>query len=182
MSLRKANSAPLTDSFSLNFTFPYMMYTYLEDGRNMMTVDFLVPTIPKVYYAVQVEEGGAVLSIGCHVPAFFTSRGGRELAVEDSSNFSSNHHKATAFDVLAEQIQKKHEPKEDTLAMQIVGLKYPMKGAPMRIKLPFKVEEDSLNWDYLAFPNEDDNMEKDLDGHAQVYIVITVDLRTATRP
>lgn len=158
--------------FQIDQVLPHLMYSYVEDDRRRVVVDFAIPPTNKKCVKVEMAPGGQVLEVKMAVPSFFLKKGRLMAAHLDKANFTHNTHKATAFDELVTKIRKKHgkdeyddEDGEEELIF----------GAPMKVKMPFPCEEEIVNWELQAFDMEDEDLLSEI-GEMQYAFVLSVEL------
>jgi hypothetical protein len=151
--------------FSMDSRFPFIMYDYVSDGRRRVSVDFLVMTVPKDKIRPKMTDTGLELQVGMIVPAFFADARRLMAANTGDAGFTRDTHKATAFKDAALKLHDHHDSFDDD---DIIG-------NPQRIKLPFKCEEQIVDWEVQAFENDDQELTDGLGG-SQFYFVLSVDL------
>ena len=121
--------------------------------------------MPKEMFRPKVAPGGMVLQLGIVVPPRFVTEECLVQANEGDHSFNSNTHKATAFKAICEKIAVHHG--EGTTEEPILG-------KPQRVPLPFKCEDEIVDWEIQGFPEEwglSDAIE-----HQQFHFVISIDL------
>jgi hypothetical protein len=154
--------APSSSPFNMNFFSPYIMYTYIEEDVRMVTIDFLVIGQSKSAYRPRVVSDGHGLQLGMVVPNFFAEEARLQTAHYSDTGFNEDTHKATALREIVAKYTDNLDHEE------------PLMGEPMQIKLPFKVEEEIVKWEVLAFDNSDEFSAEI--GIQQYYFLLTVDL------
>jgi hypothetical protein len=110
--------------------YPFMMYTFVEDGRKRCQVDFLVYTMDMSNYRVSMNAKGDVLSLKTAIPQFFYGAERMDKANSNNSDYSSNTHKAISF-VQSVGEAEKHINGSDELV-----------GESMKVKVPFQCDPD----------------------------------------
>lgn len=149
--------------FDLSIKFPYLSYDYIENGRRHFCVDFLVIGASKDIFRPKVSKDGTELQIGMVLPNIFVDEA-RLLAAHNSvAHFSQNTNKATAFLAVTASVTNSLVDGEAFLA------------TPMKLTLPFKVEEEISEWEILAFSNDDKKWREEV-GLPQYYFMLAVDL------
>lgn len=156
--------------FSFVFTFPYLLYTYKEGGRNRCAIDFLVIAMGQEFYRPLVPRGGKELQVGMVLPKFFVKKDRVMQAHGDDENFTDDTHKATAFDDLADKIEKKHNVEE----------RLEFLAPPQTVHLPFECEEEIFDWTMQAFENDDDEFTDNCGG-MQYFFVLSVVLQSVEK-
>lgn len=73
MSLRKS-PPPKNEPWSLGFSYPHVMYGYMEGRDTFVTIDWLVHGIAKEKFHPGVEVGGKAMLLNTLVPEFFLTR------------------------------------------------------------------------------------------------------------
>ena len=171
-----------TKPFSMDFVCPYIMYEYLEDGRQCCSVDFLVPNQHRRFFRLHIEAGGKELSLRIVVPPVFYDPRRLLFANTGDGDFNRNTEKATAFEKQCKKIiQACGEPVHGVTSLadddeEIVSSK-------QVVRLPFDCEEDlwrgaALNRDgfeVLAIENDDVVLTNEM-GEATDFFILTVDL------
>lgn len=156
-------SKPTSAAFGMGFTFPYILYTYIEDGKRRVSVDFLVIGMAKENFRLRVVQGGKALQLVVVIPSFFADENRLQLANEEDQGFNKRSHKATALEEVVHKITENIDGEE------------PLLGSPQQVSLPVPCEEEIHDWETLAFNNED--MEwSDLFQNQQHFFVLSVDL------
>jgi hypothetical protein len=148
--------------YNMSFRFPYIQYTYIEDGRRHVCTDFLVPGWKKESYRPKVE--GMDLVLGVAMPDVFFNERRLSLSNEHDMEFNANTNKATAFMEVAGKIVSDLADGEEIVA------------DPQRVKLPFAVEDEIAEWEIQAFENDDAQELVDSLGAGQFFFVLSVDL------
>jgi hypothetical protein len=154
--------APSSSPFNMNFFSPYILYTYIEEDVRMITIDFIVIGQSKSAYRPRVASDGHGFQLGMVVPNFFAQEDRLQAAHYTDTGFNEDTHKATALREIVAKYTDNLDAEE------------PLIGEPMQIKLPFKVEEEIVKWELLAFDNSHEFSEEI--GNQQYYFVLTVDL------
>ena len=163
MAARK--EAATSADFSMDFRYPYLMYQYIAEGQEWVSVDFLVPTQSEKNFRVAVRNNGT-LSVGTIVPKFFTEDGRMQAAHEADDKFNINTHKATAQSTLCDKIQKNFE---NDLSDDIMG-------TPQLVKLPIPVEDEVAKWECQLFASDEHAFAEELQTDIY-YSVLSVDLK-----
>jgi hypothetical protein len=157
--------------FSMNVEFPFILYDYTSDNRRHVSVDFLILNVPKDMLLPKMAANGLELHLGLVVPSFFARADQVMVVNEEDSNFGKDTHKSNAF---METARKPHEHHQSFDEDEIMG-------APQIITLPFKCEENIVDWELHAYDNESEEMTEDL-GAPQIYLVLSVDLVSIIKP
>lgn len=150
-------------TFNMSFFFPHILYTYVEDGLFMCTVDFLVMGQSKDLFRPKVVNDGMSLQLGTVVPAMFVNEARLQLAMFHDHSFNNDTHKATAL----QQVISKHVGDTDLDSE-------PMLGEPMMITLPFKCVDEIKEWELVAFDNSAEFSTEV--GNQQYYFVLSINL------
>jgi hypothetical protein len=158
-----AKPPPVASAFNMPFFFPHILYTYVEDGLFMCTVDFLVIGQPKEMFRPKVINDGMTLQLGTVVPAMFANETRLQLAKFHDHSFNDDTHQATAL----QQVISKHVGDMD-LDVE------PLMGDPMKIPLPFKCVDEVKEWEVVAFDN-DHEFSTEV-GNQQYYFVLSINL------
>jgi hypothetical protein len=160
---KPSSSTAITKTASLGFQFPYIMYSYIEDRRHCVSIDFLVIGMGKANFRPKVVQNGKVFQLGMVIPDFLVDTNRLQVANEGDKGFNRRTHKATAFEEIVAKITANHDGEE------------PLLGEPMKIALPIQCEEEIKDWEILAFDNADvewcDQMECQ-----QHFFLLSVDL------
>jgi hypothetical protein len=173
----KVSSPP--KQYSMGFQNPYIMYQYVEDGNQLVSIDVLVPNVHRKYIRPSIHSSGMYFDLGIAVPEFFWQANRLIAANKGEEGFNKNTHKATAF----QQAAKKIEEDFNTFETEEV-----LSGAPQRFKLPFKVEHDyytgdgGKGWEVQIFDNEDEDLHDELEGEVMSFFVLSVNLVSVEKP
>lgn len=162
VSKKPAGGAAQGSPFNMSFFFPHIMYTYMEDIRRMVTIDFLVIGQSKEKYRPKVVSDGGVFQLGMVIPPMFVDENRLMRAFEHDTAFNEDTHQATAL----REIVGKHTGHLD--------IEENLMGTPMQIKLPFKCEMDIKEWEMIALDN-DESFTKEV-GLQQYYFILSVTL------
>lgn len=160
-----------TKKYSMDVSFPYLMYDYVEDGRERVTIDFLVFGTAKKNLRPAVASGGNELHLKVVIPEIFTVQS-RMLVAGAEKNVTKNTHKATAFSKLAAEVEKKHGDGSS---------EEPIIGNPQRVKLPFACEEEIVDWEVQVFDNDDPDFIDELGSEELYWFVLSIDLVSTTK-
>ena len=95
---------PSAALFSRGFSFPYIMYQYVEDGRRRVSIDFLILGMAKENYRPKVVSNGKTLQLGMVIPSFFADENQLQVANEGDAGFNKQSHKATALEEVVNKI------------------------------------------------------------------------------
>lgn len=150
--------------FGMDFHVPFQVFQYTEDSRDHVTVEFLTMTMAKDCFRPKVCANGLELQLGVVVPSFFASED-RLMVANAEDGFNMNTHKATSFEKIVKKIHDKYGWDESD---EIIG-------NPQVVKLPFKCEEDIVDWEVQAFINSNDDLNSDLGGN-QFFFILSVQL------
>jgi len=161
MSVNNPSSSGATN---LSVQFPFISYQYVEDGRKMVSYDFLVIGASKDQYRPKVTGNGGELHVGMVLPRFFVDPNRLLLANSHVGGFNANTNKSTALEEVGAKV---------TNGLQENDLLF---ANPMTVKLPFKCEEDIVEWEIQAFHNEDEVWTLEA-GSQQYFFVLSVGLR-----
>ena len=183
------NKAPTFKKFNLSFTCPWILYDSTENGRDIVSVDFLIPNVHRSYIKVQISPCGTILYCGIVVPKDFYNWKRQLDANQHDTDFNNNTHKAASFRKVCDLIEDLANENDEVL------------GDPMVIKLPFKVEQqfykaqeifdnDEDGWEVLMIDNEcsklKEELEEDLgeDEEAIVpdHFLLTVNMVSVVKP
>ena len=165
-----------TAPFSLQVQFPYLMYTYKEDGRDRVSYDFLVVAQAQDLYRPIVPPGGTELHVGMVLPKFFIDKTRLLEAKDGDAAFTANTHKVTSFEDVVAKVEKSvgiDDDNRDSDGMEFLA-------SPMKLKTPFPVEEEILEWEMQAFQNTDEDFVDNCGGY-QYYFILTVTLQSVVK-
>ena len=167
--------------FSMEFKCPYIMYSYMEHGRQCVSIDFLVPNQHRRTFRLSVANN-KVLELGIVVPPIFYDPRRMLAANEFDKGFNRNTNKATAFEKQCKEIVKKHgkeieNPTDDDSDDVEVCV------GKQCVKLPFDVEEDLWRgplgdqdgFEVQVFENDDNTLTDEL-GQTTEYFILSVDM------
>jgi hypothetical protein len=173
-SFDKMTTAPFK-RFSMAFQCPFILYDYVNDGRKVVSVDFLIPPVHRRHVRLKIREDGSALEFSIVVPSGFTDPGRLMAAHTYKAGFNQNSHKATAFQFAAREIVKTCSNEFDEI---IVGKQV--------VKLPFKCETEFYNgfleydadggWEVQLFQHFDPILTDELGGAVPELFILSVDL------
>jgi hypothetical protein len=150
---------------------PLIYAWFDEDGRQHLTLDFLVMCLPEGDFTPRVTRSGMSLELGFTVPEIFFSP--TRLTSASDGNITGMHHKHTAFTAAV------HDTKAST-----GGYDMPMV-VWQKVKLPFKVELDFCSLDnegpgfeLVAFAHPNKKFRK----AGQNLFIFTVELISVVKP
>ena len=113
------------NEYSLGFTYPTLIYDYMDDRQKMITIDILVQTLEPDHFSVKFNEAGTEIHVSTRLPDFFACA--NRLTMIDTK-LTSNSSKVVAFEKCVTKLGL------DT------GYVDDLYGPPQRIKLPFKCD------------------------------------------
>jgi hypothetical protein len=152
-------------SWSMDFSFPYMIKTFLYDSRECCLIDLLVPTTHEDHVHPRIVSKGTYLAVGVAVPDFFPEE---ERVLVAAGNDNVNTNQATAHTKVVQNIRKAFNDVTEIL------------GSPQMIKLPFECEEQIVQWENQLF-HGDEAVTGAL-GEQQYYCVFSIFLHSTKRP
>ena len=153
--------------WSMNFTFPFMIKEFIHNNRKCCTVELLVPTVDETSVRPVVSPGLEHLHVSVVVPAFFPEYDRIEAANFGDAAFHGNTSIATAHHNVVQNICTSFAAKNEVI------------GDPMKIKLPFKVEESIAHWELQLYHG---NAEVSAaSGDQQYFSLLKVDLISIER-
>ena len=168
-------------SYSMTITCPYIMYDYVDHGRKLVSVDFLVPNHHIRFFRLGVVEN-KILELRIVIPKTFYNAGRLMAAHADNKRFTKDTHKATAFAQKCQEIVKEagvvvkfdHDTGEEEIEV-LSGVQ--------QVALPFDVEEDLYRgkkgtgegYQVIAYENDDDVLFAELEEPTDLFI-LSVDL------
>ena len=97
----------------------------------------------------------------------------RLMRAHGEDTFTADTHKATAFEVISEEVQDKYNLKDDEDAK--------INSGGQVIKLPFKCDEEIVDWEIQYFGNNDAALVHDLRSKA-FYAILTVEVMSVIKP
>ena len=83
-------------SWSMDFTFPFMMKTFVHNAHESATIDVILPTVHEDFVHPRIVEGGTQLSVTIAVPEFFPEEERVMVSAENedlNTNQASSHQK-----------------------------------------------------------------------------------------
>ena len=127
-------------SYSMSITCPYIMYDYVDHGRKLVSVDFLVPNQHRRFFRLGIVDN-KILELRIVIPKTFYNAGRLMAAHADNKRFTKDTHKATAFAQKCQEIVKEtgavvkfdHDTGEEEIEV-FSGVQ--------QVALPFDVKED----------------------------------------
>ena len=76
------NAAPARD-WSNGFTYPYLMYNYVDNRQKKLSIDILVMCLEDKDFHVKMNSSGTEILLSTKMPSFFTSKD--SISMADSS-------------------------------------------------------------------------------------------------
>ena len=135
MSLKKSGekgSAAGHQGWSMDYTFPWFSYEYMENSHNYITIDWVVPPMPKAFFCPRVQHGGNALLLTTVIPSIFFDKDWLMLAnLSGTISYSQNMNKATAFEHVVRKISEQHLEEDEAhdnykANPQVMPLPYPV--------------------------------------------------------
>ena len=162
------SKAPKYQPYSMSFSFPFMIKEFIHDNRKSCTVDILVPTVAEDRVRPVVSTDLEYLLVSIVVPEFFPEYQRIEASNFGDDTFHGNTSVATAHHkVIVQSIRTAFNGQPEVI------------GEPMKIKLPFKVEESIAHWELQLF-NGDAEVSAAA-GDQQYFSMLKVDLISIER-
>jgi hypothetical protein len=132
---------------------------------------FFVVGASKSQYRPKVEGDGAELHLGMVLPHFFLDPNRLLLANDDDDLFTENSSKATAFQEAVAKLDKQ---------LKLTDEKDILFASAMKLKTPFKVEDEIHEWEMQAFDNDDEEYAAET-GSQQYFFILSVELRSVEK-
>ena len=153
--------------WSMNFAFPFMIKEFVHNRRKSCTVELLVPTMDESRVRPVVSKDLEHLYVTAVIPDFFPEYNRIEAANFGDAHFHGNTNIATAHHNVVQEIRTAFADQTEVT------------GDPMKIKLPFKVEESIAHWELQLFHG---NAEVSAaSGDQQYFSLLKVDLISIER-
>ena len=141
-----------------------MLYTYDLNNQKYLTIDFFCPCAPKSYFPLEVGKDNQSISLKTRIPqVFFQVDRLRELHFDDPT-FNMNSHEATSFRAITDGIIMQPDMAEGFFTQ------------PQIVKLPFKVDESTCDWDVVYVGYEELEIDTQLD--KAYYCVVCVNIQS----
>ena len=169
-------------SYSMAIMCPYIMHDYVEQGRKLVSVDFLVPNQHRRFFRLSIVDN-KILELKIIIPKTFCNAGRMMAANADKKKFSKDTHKATAFSEKCKEVVKEmgvavkidHDTGEEEIEVS---------SGVQQIVLPFEVEEDLCRgkkdegdgYEVLGFENDDDVLFAELNEVSTHLFILSVDV------
>lgn len=150
----------------MDFHFPFMIKTFLHDGRESCSVDVLVLTAHDDRIHPKVVNDGQYLSIGLAVPEFFPEEEQVMIALGAGTNV--NQAQCTSHSKVVQEVCKVY----NDVNKEILG-------NPQMIKLPFQCQDSIAGWEVQLFHG--DAAVSAGCGDQQYYSLLKVDLLSTKR-
>ena len=157
----KKNGKPQT--FSVDEKNTWLVYEFEHNDRQYCCADVLVLTMGRDKFRPRVSKTGNNVIIELVKPKFFFGYQRLELVNQNNSSFDGNTHKATAFKKALRTMRKELGTKKRD---EVVG-------DDLVIPLPFKCEEDIVEWKTQVFTNKDEEIVKKIRS-VQLYSVLSM--------
>ena len=154
--VRGVNKLLVASSYSLDASFPHIMYSYQRDGIDYTTMDMFVPPLPMSSFEPFVDNDMVTVGVRMIVPAIFAQKQRLLLAARIDANST----KAAAFEKECQKI-------DEDFDFTTTGFK---SKTAHTVKCPYKVESIIVIWEVLYYPNGDEEL-MELLGIQQFYMV-----------
>ena len=158
--------------FGMKVAFPFLLYDYFKNKRRHCSIDFFVFSMGKHMFKPCVLPGGKAVSLSVIVPKMFP-KANRLMLAHANERFTINTHKATAFEEISEVVQEKYNLKDDEDAK--------INSIPQVIKLPFKCDEEIVDWEIQYFGSDDEKLTNEL-GAQPFNAILTVEVMSVIKP
>lgn len=167
--LGKMSVTRSANDYSLGFTYPTLIYDYMDDRQKMITIDILVQTLEPDHFSVKFNEAGTEIHVSTRLPDFFACA--NRLTMIDTK-LTSNSSKVVAFEKCITKLGVDTDHEEDIF------------GPPQKIKLPFKCDTKiPIEPEPQFFESWGINTGNPGDVTAQqYYMVLMIELEAAEKP
>jgi hypothetical protein len=177
-----SNMSVSTKSFDMSVQAPYIMYQYVDYGRDVVLVDFLIPSIHRKWTRARILPCGTAIELAIVIPPVFYNPMRLLAANTENRSFNNNTSKAVAFQKAAQEILKTENEFEEVLGKK-----------PQRIRLPFKCEtefyqppgtdpeDDETGWEIQLFDNDDAALVDELAAPSDIF-VLSADMVSVVKP
>jgi hypothetical protein len=152
-------------AFGLSQSFPFIQYSYADGNQKKISIDFLVHGAGKEFFRPKVVSDGTVLQLGVVVHPILFDRSRVELA---TTGLKKDTHKSIAFQGAAAKVTDAIE-----IGDHIIG-------APQRVTLDFKCDEEITRWEIIGFESDDQDFTTAMGGSKQFQFILAVELTGAT--
>ena len=112
-------------NYSIGFTYPYLLYNYMDNKQLKCTVDLLVHTFPGENFNVKFNSDGSEILVYTKLPQFFTDVNRLKI---NNVKLTGNSSKVVAFEECVTKLGVDTDHEENLF------------GPPQRIKMPFKCD------------------------------------------
>ena len=144
--------------FLIDKQFPFIMYDYMNEGQCYVSVDFLICGTSKSNICLQVDSSGMSLLLNIVVPLQFICEDQLLKVNNENLTFNNNTHKPTAFMQCVEKIFSV----EKVFSQDCNGnVDHPILGELQVVALPFKCEQDIVEWEIQGNETEDEDFTND---------------------
>ena len=128
--------------YSMDIQCPYIVYEYLDYGKTVATIDFLVPNQHRRFFALEILDNKQ-LQLKITVPDLFYDPARLMLQCGHKRNFHKNSAKATVFQKQCKELKKKEgvKTKRQTTDGDVEEITE-VHSSVQCIELPFPVEEE----------------------------------------
>lgn len=152
--------------YSLGFTYPCLIYDYMDTRQKKVTVDLLVQSLEPDQFSVKFNDAGTEILVSTRLPDFFANT--NRLAMIDNK-LNANSSKVVAFEKCVTKLGVDTDHAEDIF------------GPPQRIKLPFKCDTKiPIEPEPQFF--ESWGLDTGIADVQQYYMVLMVELEAAEKP
>ena len=114
-----------SNGYSLGFTYPCLIYDYMDARQKKVTIDLLVQSLLPDQFSVKFNDAGTEILVSTRLPDFFAMPD--RLTMNDNS-LTENSSKVVAFEKCVTKLGVDTDHETD------------LYGPPQRIKLPFKCD------------------------------------------
>ena len=167
----------ISKKFSMSFRCPCVILDHVVNGRDIATVELLIPNVHRRWIKLKVSECGKCLHVAIVVPGFFCDPRHVMAANADDGDFTHNASQATRFQRMCKEVMKTADDDEKVWE------------DPQVIPLPFAVEQqffakaggDNDGWQVDLCDNDDSTLVAELGGHTD-FFVLTVNMMSTEKP
>ena len=137
---------------------PFIMYNYVNEGQCYLSVDFLICGTSKSNICLQVDSSRMNLLLNIVVPQQFICDVQLVKVNSENLTFNNNTQKATASMKCVEKIFSV----EKVFSQDCNGnVDQPILGELLVVALPFKCEQDIVEWEIQGYETEDEDFAND---------------------
>ena len=159
-------------NYSIGFTYPYLLYNYMDNKQLKCTVDLLVHTFPGENFNVKFNSDGSEILVYTKLTRFFTDVNRLKM---NNDKLNGNSSRVVAFEECVTKLGVDTDHEENIF------------GPPQRINMPFKcdtkvpIKAEPQYFEAWGIEKEDQESGM-LSTEQQYYMVLSVEVESIVKP